>query len=163
MIDLLVDIDPPQSIPVTEVEWQDWFSRWGQALQISGSPIHAYELALKLTDDATIAQLNGTYRQQDQPTDVLSFATLETDFPEVEALLQSDPLYLGDIVISLPTAARQACTAQHSLRWELAWLAAHGLLHLLGWDHPDDEQLVKMLAKQTELLAAIGLSSSDKR
>jgi len=64
----------------------------------------------------------------------------------------SEPLELGDIVISLETAARQAPEHGHSLEQELLFLASHGLLHLLGWDHPDDASLAAMLARQHELV-----------
>ena len=66
---------------------------------------------------------------------------------------EEDALELGDIVISLETAARQAPDHGHSLPAELLFLATHGLLHLLGWDHPDDASLAAMLRKQEELLA----------
>jgi probable rRNA maturation factor len=65
-----------------------------------------------------------------------------------------EPLELGDIVISLETAARQAPEHGHPLERELLFLASHGLLHLLGWDHPDDDSLEAMLARQTALLEA---------
>ena len=65
-----------------------------------------------------------------------------------------DALELGDIVISLETAARQAPEHGHSLEQELLFLASHGLLHLVGWDHPDDASLAAMLARQERLLAA---------
>ena len=64
------------------------------------------------------------------------------------------PLELGDIVISVETAARQASEHGHSLVQELQFLASHGLLHLLGWDHPDDASLAAMLARQEALLAS---------
>ena len=72
------------------------------------------------------------------------------------ALWEADgaPLELGDIVISVETAARQAAEQGHSLERELLFLASHGLLHLLGWDHPDDASLAVMLARQEALLAA---------
>jgi probable rRNA maturation factor len=92
---------------------------------------------------------------------VLSFAALEAETPLAPELLESEPLYLGDIIISLDTAQRQAEAAGHSLRWETVWLASHGFLHLLGWDHPDDNQLEAMLAKQGDLLRAIGLAVAD--
>jgi probable rRNA maturation factor len=73
-------------------------------------------------------------------------------------MLSSEPLYLGDIAISIDTAQRQAQQQGHSLKTELAWLAAHGFLHLLGWDHPDEESLTQMLDRQETLLQAIGLA-----
>jgi probable rRNA maturation factor len=160
-LELALETDHPQATVVPADEWEAWFTRWGQQMALEGSPIGAYELSLKLTTDGAIADLNHQFRQLDQPTDVLSFAALETDFPQIEELLATEPLYLGDIIISLDTAARQARSVGHSLRWETAWLAAHGFLHLLGWDHPDDVTLATMLAKQGELLAAVGLKSEE--
>lgn len=158
-LEVALETDHPSADVVATAEWERWFTLWGQQMALEGSPIGAYELALKLTTDADIAALNRQFRQLDQPTDVLSFAALETDFPPLEELLDSEPLYLGDIIISLDTATRQAAEAGHSLRWETAWLAAHGFLHLLGWDHPDEPSLVAMLDKQSDLLAAAGLTS----
>jgi probable rRNA maturation factor len=66
---------------------------------------------------------------------------------------EPEPLELGDIVISLETAARQAPDHGHPLERELLFLASHGLLHLLGWDHPDDASLAAMLSRQERLLA----------
>ena len=105
-------------------------------------------LGLQLTDDDTIAELNGQWRQKPQPTDVLSFAALE-DAP----LLIGEPcVELGDIIVSVPTARRQAEEHGHDLYWELRWLVSHGFLHLLGWDHPDDHQLAAMVRCQEQLL-----------
>ncbi|PZU99694.1 MAG: rRNA maturation RNase YbeY [Leptolyngbya sp.] len=158
-LEVALDLDHPEAEVISADEWETWFTQWGQQMALEGSPIGAYELSLKLTTDGAIAALNHQFRQLDQPTDVLSFAALETDFPQIDEILATEPLYLGDIIISLDTAARQAAEAGHSLRWETAWLAAHGFLHLLGWDHPDDPSLVAMLDKQSELLAAAGLKS----
>lgn len=136
-------------------QYQTWLSTWLTALNPALSPLNAYEISLRLTTDAEIAQLNTDYRQQPNPTDVLSFAALETDFPNADAIRAQQPLYLGDIVISIETAQRQADEREHTLQQEVAWLTAHGLLHLLGWDHPDEQSLVKMLHKQDQLLALI--------
>ncbi|MFB2834355.1 rRNA maturation RNase YbeY [Floridanema evergladense] len=143
---------------VDEETWQNWFYVWLETLQPDDSSARSYELSLRLTDDAEIHSLNAQYRQQDKPTDVLAFAALEVDIPQPDEMLESLPLYLGDIVISVDTAQRQAQQQGHSLQIELAWLAAHGLLHLLGWDHPDDESLRRMLHQQTSLLETIGLA-----
>ncbi len=143
---------------VTET-WECWFQDWLEALQPTLSPLDAYELSLRLTNDSEIQQLNHQYRQQDKPTDVLAFAALESVYPQPSELQLTMPLYLGDIVISLDTAQRQAEAQQHPLKVELAWLAAHGLLHLLGWDHPDEDSLARMLEQQHVLLEMIGLSA----
>ena len=140
---------------IRATQYQTWLTTWLQSLNPQISPINAYEVSLRLTNDADIQQLNTDYRQQEKPTDVLSFAALETEMPGAGNLHQEQPLYLGDIIVSVETASRQAITAGHSLTQEIAWLTAHGLLHLLGWDHPDDESLGRMLEKQTQLLSLI--------
>ena len=85
-------------------------------------------LGLRFTDDAGIAELNSQWRQRTGPTDVLSFAALD-DTPD---WLEGAAVELGDIIVSLDTAHRQAADHDHSLRYELHWLISHGLLHLLG-------------------------------
>ena len=105
-------------------------------------------LGLRFTDDASIAALNSSWRQKTGPTDVLSFATLD----DAGYWMEGPSIELGDIVISLETARRQAQEQGHSLQRELRWLVSHGLLHLLGWDHPDDDSLAAMLALQERLL-----------
>lgn len=155
-LEVALEAEHPQGAVFAEADWQRWFSQWATQVDLAGSPIESYELSLSLTDDGAIAELNQTYRQISGPTDVLSFAALEDETPLVPELLESEPLYLGDIIISLDTAQRQAAAAGHTLAQETLWLAAHGFLHLLGWDHPDDDSLRVMLAKQEDLLTAIG-------
>ncbi|MEA5569012.1 MULTISPECIES: rRNA maturation RNase YbeY [unclassified Anabaena] len=136
--------------------WKNWFDCWLDILQPHLPPASSYEIGLRLTNDVEIQELNAQYRQQNKPTDVLSFAALEVDFPQV-AEMSFAPLYLGDIVISVNTAQCQAQQQEHSLSTEFAWLVAHGLLHLLGWDHPDEESLTEMLKQQAILLRSIGI------
>ena len=138
--------------------WENWFECWLKILQPDVPSAAGYEIGLRLTDDVEIQSLNSQYRHQDKPTDVLAFAALEVDCPQNEEMFASMPLYLGDIVVSVDTAHRQAQQQGHSLQTELAWLAAHGLLHLLGWDHPDEESLVRMLKQQVILLREIGIA-----
>jgi probable rRNA maturation factor len=147
----------PPPYTVASDTWLQWFQQWLAVLRPQYSPIHAYELSLRLTDDLEIQTLNANYRQQDTPTDVLAFAALEDEASQFAQPQATVPLYLGDIVISVETAQRQAIAHNHSLDLELAWLAVHGLLHLLGWDHPDDESLSTMLHQQEILLQAVGL------
>lgn len=142
--------------PISDDTWQHWFQIWLTALQSDLPPRETYELSLRFTDDAEIRRLNAQYRQKDQPTDVLAFAALEVEYPKVDDF-SGDPLYLGDIVISIETAQRQAQQQAHSLKQELAWLAAHALLHLLGWDHPDQVSLARMVEKQAVLLQTVGI------
>jgi probable rRNA maturation factor len=146
------------AVPIPLETWESWFRTWLETLR-PDLPGNAYELSLRLTDDAEIQSFNAQYRQKDQPTDVLAFAALEVDAPLPEALQSEMSLYLGDIVISVETAQSQARQQGHSLHQELAWLAAHALLHLLGWDHPDEASLLEMLHQQETLLQTIGLTS----
>lgn len=146
-----------ESSGLSEQTWQDYFQTWLTELQ-PDFPIQVYELSLRLTDDAEIQSLNRVYRHQDRPTDVLAFAALEVEVPQPQA----DPIYLGDLVISVETAQRQAQEQQHTLQQELTWLAVHGLLHLLGWDHPDEVSLQQMLQEQDRLMVAVDPSWQPK-
>ncbi|MDG2992263.1 rRNA maturation RNase YbeY [Candidatus Synechococcus calcipolaris G9] len=135
--------------------WQEWFSQWIHHLDPQLAP--AYEITLRLTDDQEIQQLNRDFRQCDRPTDVLAFALLDSGISAPE----HEPLYLGDIVISVETAHRQAGDRGHSAITELSWLAIHGLLHLLGWSHPNEERLQEMLRCQATCLGLIGVEPPE--
>ncbi|MCF4966293.1 rRNA maturation RNase YbeY [Nostoc sp. CMAA1605] len=141
---------------ITPDTWEKWFHCWLEILQPHLPAASSYEISLRLTDDTEVKELNSQYRHQNKATDVLSFAALEVDFPYV-AEMSLAPLYLGDIVVSVNTAQFQAQQQEHSLSTELAWLVAHGLLHLLGWDHPDEESLMRMLKQQVTLLESVGI------
>lgn len=146
-----------QDNPIPVQIWQQWFEMWINTLSDILPEAIAYELTLRLTNDAEIEQLNAQYRHKNQPTDVLAFAALEVQCPSSPEFATVEPLYLGDIIISLDTASQQAHQQGHSLTQELAWLGTHGLLHLLGWDHPDETSLVAMLTQQETLLQQVGL------
>jgi len=108
------------------------------------------EVSVSYVDDEEIHALNRTYRGVDRPTDVLSFALLdgEEDFPPVASL----PEPLGDIVISIPTAVRQAAEYEHTVAREVAFLLVHGFLHLIGYDHQDEGSEREMFAIQDDVL-----------
>lgn len=108
-------------------------------------------ITLFLTDDARLHELNRDYLGIDSPTDVLSFPASETDPETGEA-------YLGDIILSLPRADRQARAAGHSLADEAQLLVVHGTLHLLGHDHATAREKSKMWKAQREVLERLGLS-----
>lgn len=149
---------PEETESLTTIPWNHYFQTWLQTLWPTlDTPWQSqdYELSLRLTDDPEIQALNRQYRQVDRPTDVLSFAALEVNAPMVS--LDTEPLYLGDIVISIDTAKQQAQTGHHALNVEVVWLAAHGLLHLLGWDHPDQASFMRMVHQQEQLLQAVDL------
>lgn len=113
------------------------------------------EVTLLLTDDDQLHALNKEYLGIDKPTDVLSFESGET-MPGVK----DDEAYLGDIVISLPMAERQAKEGGHSLKSELQLLTVHGTLHLLGFDHEDPEEKDRMWWAQASILAQLGAEIS---
>lgn len=135
------------------------------------------EVALTFVDDETIHELNRTYRNIDRPTDVLSFAMLEQGEDEPAILYgEEEPDEdtagddadageeegfeepLGDIVISVPRAAAQAEEYGHSVERELGFLFVHGFLHLIGYDHDNEEAERKMFAKQEKILQKAGLT-----
>ncbi|MEB3186769.1 MAG: rRNA maturation RNase YbeY [bacterium] len=113
------------------------------------------EISVTFVDDASIQELNREHRGKDRPTDVLSFPQWD---PEDELPPAPLPIPLGDIVISVETAERQASEYGHSLEREIGFLLAHGLLHLLGLDHETPEEESVMRERQRRLLEAVGLS-----
>jgi probable rRNA maturation factor len=114
-----------------------------EALALSGA-----ELSILLCDDATIHSLNRDHRRKDKPTDVLAFATREAGIVPGQAHI------LGDVVISVETAARQAEEQKRTLWDEVTMLLAHGLLHLLGFDHRTRAEERRMTARTDALRAA---------
>jgi len=156
-IDVYIDdsyfIKKNEPSAIEEDKWRSWFEKWLSLVDHSLDSEKEYEISLILTDDQEIQQLNYQFRRQNQPTDVLAFAALEDEFPTSDTV---DSIPLGDIIISVETAKKQAQSQQHSLQVELAWLASHGFLHLLGWDHPDDQSLIAMLTEQQKLLYGVG-------
>ncbi len=115
------------------------------------------ELSVLLTDDAIMKRLNFEYRRIDETTDVLSFSMNEG------ASLLSPPSkryrLIGDIVISIPQAMRQAENQKHSVKHELAFLTAHGILHLLGYDDATDEELAEMAALGNSYISRINFEA----
>lgn len=114
------------------------------------------EVSLTLTDDAHIWELNRTYRGVDRPTDVLSFALQEQDEEEPDIFGYEDHT-LGDIVISVERAREQAVEYGHSLEREIVYLAVHGTLHLLGFDHETDAEKEMMRQKEEAVMAILKL------
>ncbi|MCP3025642.1 rRNA maturation RNase YbeY [Halobacillus sp. A5] len=118
------------------------------------------ELSITFVDNKEIQELNRNYRQKDQATDVISFAMQELGEGEVEVLNEDLPVLLGDIVISVDKAREQAEDYNHSLEREFAFLALHGFLHLLGYDHMNEEDEQKMFKRQEDILNEFGLQRS---
>jgi probable rRNA maturation factor len=113
----------------------------------------AVEVSVLLADDAAVARLNRDYRGQDRPTNVLSFPAA---LPVAAAI--GSPRLLGDVVVALETAAREAAEAGTPLADHLAHLVVHATLHLLGYDHLADAQAEDMEAREISLLAGLGIA-----
>jgi probable rRNA maturation factor len=109
------------------------------------------ELGILITDDATIRDLNRRYADEDKPTDVLSFSLREGE----EFVSPDDTVRLGEVIISLDTAKRQAEDASRPLEAEVAHLLVHGILHLLGYDHAEPDEERAMQARERELLSSV--------
>jgi len=114
------------------------------------------DLSVVLTDNRRLHKLNRDYLGVDAPTDVLSFPASESD-PETGAR------YIGDILISVPYAAKGAKQAGHPLESELQLLVVHGVLHLLGHDHAKPKEKAKMWKAQAEILTQLGLGQIQIR
>jgi len=115
------------------------------------------EVSIVLVDDQYIRDLNRLYRHQDQATDVLSFAMNEHTEEEPESGFEDDWNTLGDIVISLERAAAQSVDYGHSISRELGFLTAHGMLHLLGFDHDSQAGEKEMFLVQEKILDKLNL------
>ena len=118
------------------------------------------EVSVVLCDDNYIRILNNEYRGKNYSTDVLSFA-LNDDTDELLAD-DNNENFLGDIVISLETAKRQALEYGHSTEREIAYLTLHGMLHLLGYDHEDEDEKREMRQEEEHVLRLLNLSRDDK-
>lgn len=112
------------------------------------------EISLVLSDDAEVRTLNHSYRGQDKPTNVLSFAALDDgEAPQPE----DGPLVLGDVIIAFETTAAEAAAEDKTLLRHLSHLVVHGVLHLLGHDHQDDAEAEEMERLETAVLGALGI------
>jgi probable rRNA maturation factor len=124
-----------------------------EATLVLASASDEVQLSITLTDDAVIQRLNRQFRGVDAPTDVLSFGS-----GPVAGFVQPEVnTELGDIVISYPTALRQADAMGHPVIEELALLVTHGTLHLLGYDHADQDEQRTMWTLQDQVLFQLGL------
>ena len=108
------------------------------------------EVSIFLTDDDEIHRLNRLYRDVDRPTDVLAFAMREGLDGELNRQI------LGDVVISVPTTERQAIIYGHTFEAEMALLVSHGVLHLLGYDHEEKNDILVLRHRQEEILRSLG-------
>lgn len=148
-------------------------SRWGPAALASGVDLDGLKALLQagarilkvpkntvtvltLTGDEHLREYNRRYRGLDEPTDVLAFAAQEKPLDQRFQAPPGTEHWLGDIVISLSRARRQAKAAGHHIDDEVRLLAVHGFLHLLGYDHAESEEEARMTAMTTRILEASG-------
>lgn len=132
-----------------------------KALELEDCP-YEIELNIILSDNNGIWEINKTYRNMDKPTDVLSFPMIEYETPSDFSSLEDSSLeyfhpetgelLLGDIIVSVEKVMEQAKEYGHSLKRELAFLIAHSMMHLCGYDHINEEERLVMEEKQEEIL-----------
>jgi len=116
------------------------------------------ELSITFVTNEAIHEINKEYRQKDAPTDVISFALEELGEGETAIIAEGMPRILGDVIISIDRTREQAEEFGHSFERELGFLAIHGFLHVLGYDHMNEEDEKVMFGKQDEILESFGLS-----
>lgn len=115
------------------------------------------EVSITFVTNEAIHEINREYRDKDQPTDVISFALEEMGEDEVQIIGADMPRVLGDIIISTDRTREQAVEYGHTFERELGFLAVHGFLHLLGYDHMNEADEKEMFGKQDEILESYGL------
>ncbi len=119
-----------------------------KAIEVEGFKLD-FEVSISIVDEEEIKNLNNTYRNKDSITDVLSFPMYEDD--------DLEPVLLGDIIICMQRAAEQADSYGHGLEREMCYLAAHGMLHLLGYDHMGSEEKTEMRIKEKIIMEKLNL------
>lgn len=142
----------------TELVQNEWLTQIDELLTFAKKQENIEEeaeLSVTFVDKEEIQQINKMYRDKDKVTDVISFA-LEEDEPEITGL--DMPRVLGDIIICTDVAKEQADNYGHSFERELGFLALHGFLHLLGYDHMNEQDEKEMFGRQEQILNAYGLT-----
>ncbi|MBM2658494.1 rRNA maturation RNase YbeY [Staphylococcus pseudoxylosus] len=142
----------------TELVQNEWLTQIDELLTFAKKQENIEEeaeLSVTFVDKQEIQEINKMYRDKDKVTDVISFA-LEEDEPEITGL--DMPRVLGDIIICTDVAKEQADNYGHSFERELGFLALHGFLHLLGYDHMNEQDEKEMFGRQEQILNAYGLT-----
>ena len=159
MLDIAIDADP---------EWDssDWsgLARSAATAAIAesafpqlGSGARNVELGVRLTGDEEVRALNSQWRGKDRPTNVLSFPLAEAD--ELDSAVADGPeLMLGDIVLAHGVCAAEAAGKGIAIETHASHLLVHGTLHLLGYDHHDDDSATDMEAREVRALARLGIA-----
>ena len=116
------------------------------------------EVSISIVDNSEIKNINKQFRHIDKETDVLSFPQLTFEEGEVADVNENDEIILGDIIISIENAISQAEEHGHGLRRQIAFLTAHSMLHLMGYDHMEPEERDIMFEKQEKILGNLGIT-----
>jgi len=117
-----------------------------------------FELSILLSDNDQVQDLNREYRGKDKPTNVLSFPALECDEPG-HLILEPGPLHLGDIILAYGVVAQEASDQKIAFEDHLSHLIVHGVLHLLGFDHIENEEAEEMEALEIAILKDFGIAN----
>ena len=140
-------------------------------LEAENVPYRDVSVNLSFASEETIQETNKEFRDIDKVTDVLSFPALDLESPgDLSGIEEGDPAYfdpetgeliLGDIMICVKRACEQAEEYGHSIKREIAFLITHSLLHLLGYDHMEDEERLVMEDKQKKILESLGITREN--
>ncbi|AXZ23311.1 rRNA maturation RNase YbeY [Staphylococcus warneri] len=144
----------------TELVKDEWYEQIEKLLNFAKQEEQINEdaeLSITFVDKSEIQEINKMYRDKDKVTDVISFA-LEEDEPDIDMSEFNIPRVLGDIIICTDVAQEQSESYGHSFERELGFLALHGFLHLLGYDHMNEEDEKEMFGRQDGILNAYGLT-----
>ncbi|RIN11072.1 rRNA maturation RNase YbeY [Staphylococcus warneri] len=144
----------------TELVKDEWYEQIEKLLNFAKQQEEISEdaeLSITFVDKSEIQEINKMYRDKDKVTDVISFA-LEEDEPDIDMSEFDIPRVLGDIIICTDFAQEQSESYGHSFERELGFLALHGFLHLLGYDHMNEEDEKEMFGRQDAILNAYGLT-----
>ena len=153
----MLDIDLMDETNTLTTDLMELVEKVLQSAAVQQSVKEGSELSVSFVTNDAIQEINKTYRNKDVPTDVISFAMEEMGEGEIEIIAADMPTLLGDIIISVERASEQAESYGHTFEREVCFLAVHGFLHLLGYDHGTEEQEKEMFGLQETILQAYGL------
>lgn len=148
-------VDLQLALAAADTPGVDDFTRWADAALAEARHAEPVEITVRVVDADESQALNRDYRDKDKPTNVLSFPSELPDFLKEELELMP----LGDLVVCAPVVAAEAAEQGKALRDHWAHLTVHGVLHLLGFDHLDDEEAEAMEAMEIRALATLGIAN----
>ncbi len=161
LIDLQITVDNEDNLPASQA-----FHRWAKATFAELGKDDKVELTIRLTDNNEVQQLNRDYRGQDKPTNILSFpyAAMPIDPLELQMayagdVAELDVPFIGDLIIATGVMEAEAVEQGKMLYDHYAHITVHGILHLLGYDHNQDDEAEVMEALEKRILAKLGIAN----